>query len=183
VVIEGSMACGKTMTTSQQAASWVLLDIDQAARHVLAVEPALLLEGARPRLLDEWQLAPDLWNHVRRAVDGADQHRPVPAHRLCHAGGRCQPPHRRRSFRGSADAADEPGGNRCVERGRVAVRPVRRGAPSVLDLSLSLLESTSAPVRSASTAASLLLPLAGGPIRRWQRSGGWSMAGNGANSG
>jgi len=73
VVIEGPKACGKTMTASQQAASRVLLDIDQAARQVLAVEPALLLEGARPRLLDEWQVAPELWNQVRRAVDGAVQ--------------------------------------------------------------------------------------------------------------
>jgi len=48
VVIEGPKACGKTMTASQQAASRVLLDIDQAARQVLAVDPALLLEGARP---------------------------------------------------------------------------------------------------------------------------------------
>lgn len=73
VVIEGPKACGKTMTASQQAASRVLLDIDQAARQALAVEPALVLEGARPRLLDEWQLAPALWNEVRRAVDDADQ--------------------------------------------------------------------------------------------------------------
>lgn len=73
VVIEGPKACGKTMTASQQAASRVLLDIDQAARQALAVEPALVLLGARPRLLDEWQVAPELWNQVRRAVDGADQ--------------------------------------------------------------------------------------------------------------
>ncbi|MCP9883329.1 ATP-binding protein [Cyanobium sp. Alchichica 3B3-8F6] len=61
------------MTASQQAASSVLLDIDQAARQVLAVEPRLVLEGARPRLLDEWQVAPELWNQVRRAVDASDQ--------------------------------------------------------------------------------------------------------------
>lgn len=73
VVIEGPKACGKTMTASQQAASRVLLDIDEAARQALAVEPALVLEGARPRLLDEWQVAPELWNQVRRAVDTADQ--------------------------------------------------------------------------------------------------------------
>ena len=73
VVIEGPKACGKTMTASQQSASRVLLDIDQAARQALAVEPALVLEGARPRLLDEWQVAPALWNEVRRAVDDADQ--------------------------------------------------------------------------------------------------------------
>ena len=73
VVIEGPKACGKTMTASQQAASRVLLDVDQAARQVLAVDPGLLLEGAKPRLLDEWQVAPELWNQVRRAVDDADQ--------------------------------------------------------------------------------------------------------------
>ena len=73
VVIEGPKACGKTMTASQLAASRVLLDLDQSARQVLAVDPGLLLEGARPRLLDEWQVAPELWNQVRRAVDDADQ--------------------------------------------------------------------------------------------------------------
>jgi predicted AAA+ superfamily ATPase len=73
VVIEGPKACGKTMTALQQAASRVLLDIEQSARQVLAVDPALLLEGPSPRLLDEWQLAPELWNQVRRAVDAADQ--------------------------------------------------------------------------------------------------------------
>jgi hypothetical protein len=50
VVIEGPKACSKTMTASQQAASRVLLDVDQSARQVLAVDPGLLLEGARPRL-------------------------------------------------------------------------------------------------------------------------------------
>ena len=73
VVIEGAKACGKTMTATQQAASLVLLDVDPAAQQALAVEPALLLEGPRPRLLDEWQMAPELWNLVRRAVDAADQ--------------------------------------------------------------------------------------------------------------
>ena len=73
VVIEGPKACGKTMTASQQAASRVLLDIDPTARQVLEVDPGLLLQGARPRLLDEWQVAPELWNQVRRAVDDADQ--------------------------------------------------------------------------------------------------------------
>lgn len=73
VVIEGAKACGKTMTASQQTASQVLLDIDPSARHVLAMAPSLLLEGPRPRLLDEWQVAPELWNLVRRAVDASGQ--------------------------------------------------------------------------------------------------------------
>jgi len=72
VVIEGPKACGKTSTAMQVAASRVLLDVDTAARQALAVDPSLVLEGPRPRLLDEWQVEPGLWNQVRRAVDAAD---------------------------------------------------------------------------------------------------------------
>ena len=43
--------------------------MDQKAREALAVDPRLVLKGETPRLIDEWQLAPVLWNHVRRAVD------------------------------------------------------------------------------------------------------------------
>ena len=69
VVIEGPKACGKTRMAQQLAASSVMLDVDQEARRALAVDPALVLRGARPRLLDEWQVEPALWNAVRRAVD------------------------------------------------------------------------------------------------------------------
>ena len=69
VVIEGVKACGKTATARQVAASEVLLDSDENARRALAVDPSLVLEGAVPRLLDEWQIEPAIWNHVRRAVD------------------------------------------------------------------------------------------------------------------
>jgi predicted AAA+ superfamily ATPase len=73
VVIEGPKACGKTRMAQQLAASTVLLDVDTAARQALAVDPALVLAGPRPRLLDEWQLEPALWNQVRRAVDAAQE--------------------------------------------------------------------------------------------------------------
>ena len=69
VVIEGPKACGKTETARRRAASSVLLDVDDNARRAAAVDPGLLLDGAVPRLLDEWQIEPVLWNHVRRAVD------------------------------------------------------------------------------------------------------------------
>jgi predicted AAA+ superfamily ATPase len=69
VVIEGPKACGKTSTARQVAASEVLLDVDQNARQAVAVDPALVLEGRVPRLIDEWQLEPAIWNHIRRAVD------------------------------------------------------------------------------------------------------------------
>jgi hypothetical protein len=69
VVIEGPKACGKTVTARQIAASEVLLDVDTNARQAIAVDPALVLDGPTPRLLDEWQIEPAIWNHVRRAID------------------------------------------------------------------------------------------------------------------
>jgi predicted AAA+ superfamily ATPase len=69
VVVEGPKACGKTETARQRAASEVLLDIDVAAQQAAAVDPALLLDGGVPRLIDEWQIVPAIWNHVRREVD------------------------------------------------------------------------------------------------------------------
>ncbi|MDO5494327.1 MAG: DUF4143 domain-containing protein [bacterium] len=68
VVIEGPRACGKTMTALNICNSYVFLD-DPAARDLVSIAPDQLLLGARPRLLDEWQLAPELWNRVRRHVD------------------------------------------------------------------------------------------------------------------
>lgn len=70
VVIEGAKASGKTETARQVAASSVLLDVDENARRAAAVDASLVLEGSVPRLIDEWQVEPGLWNHVRRAVDG-----------------------------------------------------------------------------------------------------------------
>lgn len=71
VLIEGPRASGKTATARRQAASEVLLDVDDAARSAAAVDAALILGGPRPRLVDEWQLAPAVWNRVRRVVDEA----------------------------------------------------------------------------------------------------------------
>lgn len=69
VLIEGPKACGKTETARQMAASEVLLDVDEAARAAVAVDPGLILAGESPRLIDEWQVEPRIWNHLRRAVD------------------------------------------------------------------------------------------------------------------
>ncbi len=69
VLIEGPRACGKTVTAQQQAASEVFIEVDRRAQDMIAVSPDLVLEGAVPRLIDEWQTAPVIWNHVRRAVD------------------------------------------------------------------------------------------------------------------
>lgn len=69
VVVEGPKACGKTATARQIAASEVLLDVDENARLAVAVDPGLILAGETPRLIDEWQTEPRIWNHIRRAVD------------------------------------------------------------------------------------------------------------------
>jgi len=73
VVIEGPKACGKTETARQRAASEVLLDVDVAAQQAAAIDPGLILDGATPRLIDEWQIVPAVWNHVRREVDSRAQ--------------------------------------------------------------------------------------------------------------
>lgn len=73
VLIEGPKACGKTETASQRARSTVRLDVDEEARRAAQVDPGLVLAGGRPRLVDEWQLFPRVWDHVRRAVDDSDE--------------------------------------------------------------------------------------------------------------
>jgi uncharacterized protein len=73
IVIEGPKACGKTETARQKASSEVLLDVDANAQQAAEIDPSLVLPGDRPRLIDEWQFVPGIWNHVRRAVDDEQQ--------------------------------------------------------------------------------------------------------------
>lgn len=70
VVIEGARASGKTMTALHAAGSFAFID-DVDVQRMLEVAPRAVLDGESPRLLDEWQVAPELWNLVRRAVDAA----------------------------------------------------------------------------------------------------------------
>jgi predicted AAA+ superfamily ATPase len=69
VLVEGARGCGKTRTARQLSASEVLLDVDDRAREAGLLDASLLLDGDSPRLVDEWQLVPDVWGKVRRAVD------------------------------------------------------------------------------------------------------------------
>ncbi|MGL4745087.1 MAG: ATP-binding protein [Dermatophilaceae bacterium] len=69
VLVEGPKACGKTASATQVARTTYRLDIDRAARDAASVAPELLLDDPAPVLLDEWQLVPTLWDHVRRTVD------------------------------------------------------------------------------------------------------------------
>jgi uncharacterized protein len=72
VLIEGAKWCGKTSTARQMAGSVLMLqDPDQQENYKIATQtkPSLLLRGDTPRLLDEWQMYPVLWDAVRFAVD------------------------------------------------------------------------------------------------------------------
>lgn len=69
VLIRGPKACGKTETASQVAQSVLQADRDESVPLALDVAPHKLLEGATPRLIDEWQVVPKIWDHVRHEVD------------------------------------------------------------------------------------------------------------------
>ena len=69
VLIEGPKACGKTATASQVARTTVRFDEDANARTAVTLNPDALFNQPTPILFDEWQVAPDLWNRVRRQVD------------------------------------------------------------------------------------------------------------------
>lgn len=68
VLIQGPKWCGKTTTAEQQAGSIIYMDEpkNRQANLILAeTDPQVLLQGAVPRVIDEWQLAPSLWDTVR----------------------------------------------------------------------------------------------------------------------
>ena len=69
VVIEGPRGCGKTSTGLHHAHSSVRLDAAPQAIELAGLDPSAVLAGETPRLIDEWQLAPNLWNAVRHEID------------------------------------------------------------------------------------------------------------------
>ena len=72
VVIEGPKWCGKTTTAEQLAKSVIYMDDpDKITEHITManIHPRDLLIGDNPRLLDEWQIAPQLWDTIRFEVD------------------------------------------------------------------------------------------------------------------
>ena len=75
VLIQGPKWCGKT-TTCEQIAKSVLYMGDPKRRKELLdmadLDISALLEGERPRLIDEWQVAPMFWDAVRHAVDHSE---------------------------------------------------------------------------------------------------------------
>jgi predicted AAA+ superfamily ATPase len=73
VLIEGTKGCGKTETAKQQSASDVRFDADEQVRIKMEIDPKIVLAGETPRLLDEWQEYPQIWNYIRREVDERKQ--------------------------------------------------------------------------------------------------------------
>ena len=75
VLVEGAKWCGKT-TTSEQLAKSILYMQDPKKKQqnieLADINPAILLKGDTPRLIDEWQLAPKLWDAIRFEVDQRD---------------------------------------------------------------------------------------------------------------
>ena len=72
VLVRGPKWCGKTSTCEQFAASALKLrdpDTYESNMEMASVRPSLLLRGEQPRLIDEWQVAPVLWDAVINAVD------------------------------------------------------------------------------------------------------------------
>jgi predicted AAA+ superfamily ATPase len=72
VLIEGPKWCGKTRTAEEKAKSKLLMqdpDYTESYLKAAGTKPSLLLRGETPRLIDEWQVAPVLWDAVRFAVD------------------------------------------------------------------------------------------------------------------
>ncbi|MDE0066231.1 MAG: DUF4143 domain-containing protein [Acidimicrobiaceae bacterium] len=69
LLIEGPKGCGKTWLAKRFARSEALLEQDPAAFTLAQAEPHRVLDGAAPRLIDEWQRVPALWGAVRGACD------------------------------------------------------------------------------------------------------------------
>ena len=72
VLIEGAKWCGKTSTAAKVAKSIIYMqdpDNSISYQQMADTKPSLLLNGATPRLIDEWQVAPVLWDAVRFQVD------------------------------------------------------------------------------------------------------------------
>ena len=72
VLLEGAKWCGKTTTAEQIPRSVLYMSetgkVEQN-RQLAKINPSLLLRGSKPRLIDEWQVAPSLWDSIRFEAD------------------------------------------------------------------------------------------------------------------
>ncbi len=73
VLIRGPKACGKTESARQLAKSTLNVDQDAQVQALINVAPKRLLLGETPRLIDEWQVEPALWDYIRHEVDSRQE--------------------------------------------------------------------------------------------------------------
>ena len=73
VLIRGPKACGKTESARQLAKSTLNVDQDAQVQALINVAPKRLLLGEAPRLIDEWQVEPALWDYIRHEVDSRQE--------------------------------------------------------------------------------------------------------------
>jgi predicted AAA+ superfamily ATPase len=69
VLIKGAKACGKTESAKQITKSVLSVDRDEQVEALINTAPKRLLMGDTPRLIDEWQAQPKLWDHIRHEID------------------------------------------------------------------------------------------------------------------
>lgn len=69
VLIKGAKACGKTESAKQLANSVLNVDRDEQVQMLIDTAPNRLLLGKTPRLIDEWQVQPKLWDYIRHEID------------------------------------------------------------------------------------------------------------------
>lgn len=75
ILLEGAKWCGKTTTAEQLAKSIIYMQNPKNRKQniqLAEINPELILKGDTPRLIDEWQLAPVLWDAVRFEIDQRD---------------------------------------------------------------------------------------------------------------
>jgi predicted AAA+ superfamily ATPase len=75
LLIRGPKSCGKTETAKQFARSILQIDQDEQVPFFMATDPKRLLLGETPRLIDEWQEQPKLWNYIRHEIDNRKKKR------------------------------------------------------------------------------------------------------------
>ncbi|SPT54419.1 Uncharacterised protein [Actinomyces bovis] len=69
VNVEGARGVGKTRTAQEHAATFIPLDDPEERQHLMSLGRNMFRHIATPMVLDEWQLMPEIWDRVRRAVD------------------------------------------------------------------------------------------------------------------
>jgi predicted AAA+ superfamily ATPase len=76
VLVQGPKWCGKSTTASQIAESSLMLGTPKVlheTRNLLSIAPSLVMNGATPRLFDEWQTIPELWDTIRSEIDNRQE--------------------------------------------------------------------------------------------------------------